>query len=289
MDSGRARRRRQSAARRSRRRRRRRGELAALARRTRHGARAGDARGRRRVGRLARPARPRASSPSSSTARTSSRCALSAEDVELYYEGFSNDTIWPLYHDVIAAPRYRRVWWEAYVSGSTAASRRPRPRSPPRARPSGCRTTSCSSCRRCCARRGPISRSATSTTFPSRHTGSTRSCRGDARCSRDCSAPTSSASSGWRMPATSPAPCAASCATRRRRRASRCRTPTAPTRDALAKAFPISIDAASYIELAAAPGRAGPRRRDPREPRQPEAASCSASTGSTTPRASGTG
>ncbi|MFX8114394.1 trehalose-6-phosphate synthase, partial [Acinetobacter baumannii] len=25
------------------------------------------------------------------------------------------DTIWPLYHDVIAAPRYRRPWWEAYV------------------------------------------------------------------------------------------------------------------------------------------------------------------------------
>ena len=42
---------------------------------------------------------------------------LSAEDVELYYEGFSNDTIWPLYHDVIAEPRYRRVWWDAYVSG----------------------------------------------------------------------------------------------------------------------------------------------------------------------------
>jgi trehalose 6-phosphate synthase len=41
---------------------------------------------------------------------------LSAEDVELYYEGFSNDTIWPLYHDVIAEPRYRRVWWDAYVA-----------------------------------------------------------------------------------------------------------------------------------------------------------------------------
>jgi trehalose 6-phosphate synthase len=41
--------------------------------------------------------------------------ALSAEDVELYYEGMSNDTFWPLYHDVIAAPRYRRVWWDAYV------------------------------------------------------------------------------------------------------------------------------------------------------------------------------
>ncbi len=40
---------------------------------------------------------------------------LSAEDVELYYEGFSNDTIWPLYHDVISPPRYRREWWQAYV------------------------------------------------------------------------------------------------------------------------------------------------------------------------------
>ncbi|GAB3602174.1 alpha,alpha-trehalose-phosphate synthase (UDP-forming) [Microbacterium aureliae] len=40
---------------------------------------------------------------------------LTAEEVENYYEGFSNDTIWPLYHDVIAAPRYRRVWWESYV------------------------------------------------------------------------------------------------------------------------------------------------------------------------------
>lgn len=40
--------------------------------------------------------------------------SLSAADIELYYEGFSNDTIWPLYHDVIAPPRYRRIWWEAY-------------------------------------------------------------------------------------------------------------------------------------------------------------------------------
>jgi trehalose 6-phosphate synthase len=40
---------------------------------------------------------------------------LSADEVQNYYEGFSNDTIWPLYHDVISAPRYRRVWWDAYV------------------------------------------------------------------------------------------------------------------------------------------------------------------------------
>lgn len=40
---------------------------------------------------------------------------LSADEVELYYEGMSNDTFWPLYHDVISEPRYRRVWWDAYV------------------------------------------------------------------------------------------------------------------------------------------------------------------------------
>ncbi|UFS57691.1 alpha,alpha-trehalose-phosphate synthase (UDP-forming) [Subtercola endophyticus] len=40
---------------------------------------------------------------------------LSAEDVELYYEGFSNDTLWPLYHDVIAPPTYHRDWWDSYV------------------------------------------------------------------------------------------------------------------------------------------------------------------------------
>ena len=40
---------------------------------------------------------------------------LSAQDVEYYYEGFSNDTLWPLYHDVIAPPSYHREWWEAYV------------------------------------------------------------------------------------------------------------------------------------------------------------------------------
>ncbi len=40
---------------------------------------------------------------------------LSAEDIELYYEGFSNATLWPLYHDVIARPVYRRKLWDAYV------------------------------------------------------------------------------------------------------------------------------------------------------------------------------
>jgi len=39
---------------------------------------------------------------------------LSADDVAGYYEGFANDTLWPLYHDVIAAPTYHRAWWEDY-------------------------------------------------------------------------------------------------------------------------------------------------------------------------------
>lgn len=39
---------------------------------------------------------------------------LSANEVAEFYEGFSNDTLWPLYHDVIAQPAYHRTWWEAY-------------------------------------------------------------------------------------------------------------------------------------------------------------------------------
>ena len=39
---------------------------------------------------------------------------LSALEVERYYEGFSNATLWPLYHDVIAPPEFHRTWWYAY-------------------------------------------------------------------------------------------------------------------------------------------------------------------------------
>jgi trehalose 6-phosphate synthase len=41
--------------------------------------------------------------------------SLSAEDVAEYYEGFSNATLWPLYHDVIVKPIYERAWWDRYV------------------------------------------------------------------------------------------------------------------------------------------------------------------------------
>jgi trehalose 6-phosphate synthase len=40
---------------------------------------------------------------------------LTEEDVAEYYEGFSNATLWPLYHDVIVKPQYHREWWNRYV------------------------------------------------------------------------------------------------------------------------------------------------------------------------------
>ncbi|CAM3352646.1 trehalose-6-phosphate synthase [Nocardioides dubius] len=41
---------------------------------------------------------------------------LSADEVEGFYEGFSNATLWPLYHDVVAKPEFHREWWESYVA-----------------------------------------------------------------------------------------------------------------------------------------------------------------------------
>ena len=41
--------------------------------------------------------------------------ALSEQEVEDYYEGFSNGTLWPLYHDVVAPPAFHRHWWQAYL------------------------------------------------------------------------------------------------------------------------------------------------------------------------------
>jgi trehalose 6-phosphate synthase len=41
---------------------------------------------------------------------------LSETEVRRFYEGFSNATLWPLYHDVISPPQFHRSWWEAYVA-----------------------------------------------------------------------------------------------------------------------------------------------------------------------------
>ncbi|TWP51341.1 trehalose-6-phosphate synthase [Lentzea tibetensis] len=39
---------------------------------------------------------------------------LTGEEVRDYYEGFSNGTLWPLYHDVVAQPAFHRRWWNSY-------------------------------------------------------------------------------------------------------------------------------------------------------------------------------
>lgn len=40
---------------------------------------------------------------------------MDADEVRRFYEGMSNGTLWPLYHDVIVAPTFHRAWWESYV------------------------------------------------------------------------------------------------------------------------------------------------------------------------------
>src|SRR5215218_10158811 len=41
--------------------------------------------------------------------------ALTEDEVDRYYEGMSNASLWPLYHDVVEKPEYHRAWWDAYV------------------------------------------------------------------------------------------------------------------------------------------------------------------------------
>jgi len=40
---------------------------------------------------------------------------LTAREIERYYEGFSNASLWPLYHDAIETPVFKRKWWDSYL------------------------------------------------------------------------------------------------------------------------------------------------------------------------------
>ncbi|MEX0426879.1 trehalose-6-phosphate synthase [Nocardioides sp. DS6] len=42
--------------------------------------------------------------------------SMSAQEIEEHYEGFSNGTLWPLYHDLVAKPEFHREWWNGYRS-----------------------------------------------------------------------------------------------------------------------------------------------------------------------------
>lgn len=41
---------------------------------------------------------------------------MSQQEIEEFYEGFSNATLWPLYHDLVAKPEFHREWWDGYVA-----------------------------------------------------------------------------------------------------------------------------------------------------------------------------
>lgn len=40
---------------------------------------------------------------------------ISRREYACFYEGFSNRTIWPLYHDAVREPVYDRRWWDEYI------------------------------------------------------------------------------------------------------------------------------------------------------------------------------
>src|SRR5665647_1524061 len=39
---------------------------------------------------------------------------MTAAEIQEYYEGFSNETLWPIYHDVIVPASFHRNWWNTY-------------------------------------------------------------------------------------------------------------------------------------------------------------------------------
>ncbi len=41
--------------------------------------------------------------------------AVSEQEVEDYYHGMANQTLWPLYHDATRTPEFRRDWWRSYL------------------------------------------------------------------------------------------------------------------------------------------------------------------------------
>ncbi|MGH3411865.1 MAG: alpha,alpha-trehalose-phosphate synthase (UDP-forming) [Marmoricola sp.] len=41
--------------------------------------------------------------------------SVSDQEYREFYEGFSNATLWPLYHDAVAKPEFHREWWDAYT------------------------------------------------------------------------------------------------------------------------------------------------------------------------------
>ena len=166
--------------------------------------------------------------------------------------------------------RSTTTWWRSRSStgsGGTPTSRSTggsptRPPTGPRRTPSsGCTTTSCSSSRRCCASSGPTCASASSCTSRSRRPSCSSSCRGAARSSRGCSAPTWSASS---CPAA-PQNFVRLVRQRVGHKTHRDLVYLPDGRTVRAAAFPISIDVDGFEELARSDPRSSARAEEIRE------------------------
>jgi trehalose 6-phosphate synthase len=59
---------------------------------------------------------------------------ISPDEVENYYEGFSNSSLWPLYHDACQTPHYHRHWWSPYVEVNRRFAEHAAERAAPHAR-----------------------------------------------------------------------------------------------------------------------------------------------------------
>jgi trehalose 6-phosphate synthase len=59
---------------------------------------------------------------------------MSRAEEAAFYGGFSNSTLWPLYHDAIVAPRFRDDWWQGYVAVNQRFADRAAAVAPPAAR-----------------------------------------------------------------------------------------------------------------------------------------------------------
>ena len=212
---------------------------------------------------------------------------LSAQEVEDYYEGFSNGTLWPLYHDVIVAAGLPPALVAGLRARSTSGSPRRSPRSPRRAPRSGCRTTSCSCCRRMLRELRPDLRIGFFLHIPFPPTELFMQLPWRRRIIEGLLGAdlvgfhTPGGARNFRLLAARLTDAAgrAAAATRSPSTAGSCKL----------GAFPISIDSAALDELAADPRGPGAGQAAAQRPRRPGARSSSGSTGSTTPRASTSG
>ncbi len=115
---------------------------------------------------------------------------ISADEIELYYEGFSNDGLWPLYHDALRESTYSSEQWDAYVTVNERFAAALADIAPPNAIV-WIHDYQLQLVPRCfCANSAATSRSASSSTSRSRRTSSSPGCPGAPRWSRGCSAAT---------------------------------------------------------------------------------------------------